>query len=92
MPIEVPPDEVRAALASGFIVAIVTVGLSSGGDFLVRYLNGLADVTSLIVLGSMASAVLAAMLWIFSALFGIGLERQRTRRRTGDQTRSLFER
>ena len=91
MPIEVPPDEVRAALASGFIVAIVTVGLSSGGDFLVRYLNGLADVTSLIVLGSMASAVLAAMLWIFSALFGIGLERQRTRRRSGEPTRNLFE-
>jgi hypothetical protein len=91
MPIEVPPDEVRAAIASGFIVAILTAGLSTGGDFLVRYLYGLPDVTSLLVLGSMASAVLAAMLWIFSALFGIGLERQRTRRRTGDQTRSLFE-
>jgi hypothetical protein len=31
------------------------------------------------------------MLWIFSALFGIRLERQRTRRQTGDPTRSLFE-
>ena len=91
MPIEVPPDEVRAAIASGFIVAILTAGLSTGGDFLVRYLSGLPDVTSLLVLGSMASAVLAAVLWIFSALFGIGLERQRTRRRTGDPTRSLFE-
>jgi hypothetical protein len=91
MPIEVPPDEVRAAIASGFIVAILTAGLSTGGDFLVRYLYGFPDVTSLLVLGSMASAVLAAVLWIFSALFGIGLERQRTRRQTGDPTRSLFE-
>jgi hypothetical protein len=91
MSIEVPPDEVRAAIASGFIVAILTAGLSTGGDFLVRYLYGFPDVTSLLVLGSMASAVLAAVLWIFSALFGIGLERQRTRRRTGDPTRSLFE-
>jgi hypothetical protein len=91
MPIEVPPDEVRAAITSGFVVAILTVGLSTGGDFLVRYLYGLPNVTSLLVLGSMASAVLAAMLWIFSALFGIGLERQRTRRRTGEPTRSLFE-
>jgi hypothetical protein len=91
MPVEVPPDEVRAAITSGFIVAILTAGLSIGGDFLVRFLSGLPDVTSLFVLGSMASAVLAAVLWIFSALFGIGLERQRTRRRTGDPTRSLFE-
>jgi hypothetical protein len=91
MPIEVPPDEVRAAIASGFIVAILTAGLSTGGDFLVRYLYGLPDVTSLLVLGSMVSAVLAAMLWIFSALFGIWLERQRPRRRTGDPTRSLFD-
>jgi hypothetical protein len=91
MPIEVPPDEVRAAITSGFVVAILTVGLSTGGDFLVRYLYGLPDVTSLLMLGSMASAVLAAMLWIFSALFGIRLERQRTRRRTGEPTRSLFE-
>ena len=91
MPIEVPPDEVRAAIASGFIVAILTVGLSIGGDFLVRFLYGLPDVTSLFVLGSLLSAVLAAMLWIFSALFGIRLERQRTRRQTGDPTRSLFE-
>jgi UPF0716 family protein affecting phage T7 exclusion len=72
-------------------VAILTVGLSIGGDFLVRFLYGLPDVTSLFVLGSLLSAVLAAMLWIFSALFGIGLERQRTRRQTGDPTRSLFE-
>src|ERR687890_424702 len=92
MPVEVPPDEVRAAITSGFIVAILTAGLSIGGDFLVRFLSGLPDVTSLLVWGSMASAVLAAMLWIFSALFGIMLERQRTRRRTGDPTRSLFER
>ena len=91
MPIEVPPDEVRAAIASGFIVAILTVGLSIGGDFLVRFLYGLPDVTSLFVLGSLLSAVLAAMLWIFSALFGIRLERHRTRRQTGDPTRSLFE-
>jgi hypothetical protein len=87
MPIVAPPDEVRAAITSGFVVAILTAGLSTGGDFLVRYLSGLPDVTSLLVLGSMASAVLAAMLWIFSALFGIGLERQRTRRRTGEPTR-----
>jgi uncharacterized membrane protein YciS (DUF1049 family) len=91
MPIEVPPDEVRAAIASGFIVAILTAGLSIGGDFLVRFLYGLPDVTWLFVLGSLLSAVLAAVLWIFSALFGIRLERQRTRRRTGDPTRSLFE-
>ena len=92
MPIEVPPDEVRAAITSGFIVATLTAGLSIGGDFLVRFLYGLPDVTSLFVLGSMASAVLAAVLWIFSALFGIRLDRQRTRRQTGDPTRSLFER
>jgi hypothetical protein len=75
MPIEVPPDEVRAAIASGFRVAILTAGLSAGGDFLVRYLGELPDVISpLLVLGLMVSAVFAAMLWIFSTLFGIGLE------------------
>src|SRR5918994_953026 len=78
MPVELPPDGVRAEIASGFRVAILTAGLSAGGDFLVRYLCELPDVISpLLVLGSMASAVFAAMLWIFSALFGIGLERQR---------------
>jgi hypothetical protein len=88
MPAEVPPDEVRAAIASGFGVAILTAGLSAGGNFLVRYLYELPDVISpLLVLGSMVSAVFAAMLWIFSALFGIGLERQRMRRRTGEPTR-----
>jgi hypothetical protein len=86
MPVEVPPDEVRAAIASGFRVAILTAGLSAGGDFLVRYLYELPDViSSLLVLGSMVSAVFAAMLWISSALFGIGLERQRTRRRSGER-------
>jgi hypothetical protein len=86
----VAPDEVRAAIASGFRVAIVTAGLSAGGDFLVRYLYELPDVISpLLVWVSMVSAVLAAMLWIFSALFGIGLERQRTRRRNGEPTRKL---
>jgi hypothetical protein len=90
MPVEVPPDEVRAAIASGFKVAILTAGLSAGGNFLVRYLYGLPDVISpLLVLGSLVSAVLAAMLWIFSALFGIGLERQRARRRNGEPTRRL---
>jgi hypothetical protein len=89
MPVEAPPDEVRAAIASGFMVAILTAGLSAGGDFLVRYLYGLPDVTSLLVLGSMASAVFAAMLWIFSALFGIGLEWQRARRRNGELTSRL---
>lgn len=96
MPAEVPPDEVRAAIASGFRVAILTAGLSAGGDFLVRYLYELPDVVSpldvispLLVLGSMVSAVFAAMLWIFSALFGIGLERQRMRRRSGEPTRRL---
>ncbi len=90
LPVEVPPDEVRAAIASGFRVAILTVGLSAGGDFLIRYLYELPDVVSpldvispLLVLGSMVSAVFAAMLWIFSALFGIGLERQRAPRRNG---------
>ena len=90
MPVEVPPDEVRAAIMSGFKVAILTAGLSAGGDFLVRYLFDLPDVISpLLVLGSMVSAVFAAMLWIFSALFGIELERQRTRWRTGEPTRRL---
>ena len=95
-PTEVPPDEVRAAIASGLRVALLTAGFSVGGDFLVRYLYELTDVISsldvispLLVLGSMVSAVLAAMLWIFSALFGIGLERQRMRRRTGEPTRRL---
>src|SRR5215211_1402959 len=88
MPVEVPPDEVRAAIASGFRVAILTAGVSAGGDFLVRFLSNLPDVISpLLVLGSMLSAVLAAMLWIFSALFGIGLERQRMRRQSGEPTR-----
>jgi hypothetical protein len=88
MPVKVPPDEVRAAIASGFRVAILTAGLSAGGDFLVRYLYGLPEVISpLLVWGSMVSAVLAAMLWIFSALFGIGLERQRAPRRNGEPTR-----
>jgi hypothetical protein len=90
MPVEVPPDEVRAAIASGFRVAILTAGLSAGGDFLVRFLYELPDVISpFLVLGSMVNAVFAAMLWIFSALFGIGLERQRTRRRSGESTRRL---
>ena len=90
MPVEVPPDEVRAAIMSGFKVAILTAGLSAGGVFLVRYLYELPDVISpLLVLGSMVSAVFAAMLWIFSALFGIELERQRTRWRTGEPTRRL---
>src|SRR5215208_2666320 len=90
MPVEVPPDEVRAAIASGFKVAIVTAGLSAGGDFLIRYLYELPDVISpLLVLGSMVSAVLAAMLWISSALFGIGLEQHRTRRRNSEPTRKL---
>jgi hypothetical protein len=89
VPVEVSPDEVRAAIASGFRVAILTAGLSAGGDFLVRYLYGLPDVTALLVLGSMASAVFAAMLWTFSALLGIGLERQRTRRRAGEPSRRL---
>ena len=90
MPVEVPPDDVRAAIASGFRVAIVTAGLSAGGNFFVRYLYGLPEVISpLLVWGSMVSAVFAAMLWIFSALFGIGLERQRTRRRSGESTRRL---
>jgi len=81
VPVEVPPDEVRAVIASGSKVAILTAGLAAGGDFLIRYLYELPDVISpLLVLGSLVSAVLAAMLWIFSALFGIGLERQRTRR------------
>jgi hypothetical protein len=75
---------------SGFKVAILTAGLSAGGVFLVRYLYELPDVISpLLVLGSMVSAVFAAMLWIFSALFGIELERQRTRGRTGEPTRRL---
>ena len=88
MPIEVPPDDVRAAIASGFRVAILTAVLAAGGDFLIRYLYELPDVISpLLVLGSMASAVLAAMMWIFSALFGIGLEQRRTRRRNGEPTR-----
>jgi hypothetical protein len=88
MSIEVPPDEVRAAIASGFIVAILTAGLSTGGDFLVRYLYGLPELISpLLVLGSVVSAVFAAMLWIFSALFGIGLERQRALRGNGEPTR-----
>jgi hypothetical protein len=88
MQVEVPPDEVRAAIASGFRVAILTAGLSAGGDFLVRYLYGLPEVISpLLVWGSIISAVLAAMLWIFSALFGIGLERQRAPRRNGEPTR-----
>src|SRR5215208_6199909 len=90
MPVEVPPDDVRAAIASGFRVAILTAGLSAGGDFLVRFLFNLPDVISpLLVLGSMVSTVFAAMLWIFSALFGIGLERQRTRRQSGEPTRRL---
>jgi hypothetical protein len=90
MPVEVPPDEVRAVIASGFRVAILTAGLSAGGDFLVRYLYEVPDVFSpLLVLGSMVSAVFAAMLWIFSALFGIGLEQQRRRRRGGEPTRRL---
>jgi hypothetical protein len=96
MPAEVPPDEVRAAVASGFRVAILTAGVSAVGNFLVRYLYELPDVVSpldivspLLVLGSMVSAVFAAMLWIFSALFGIGLERQRMRRRNGEPTRRL---
>ncbi|MCD6054009.1 MAG: hypothetical protein K0Q96_1201 [Rubrobacteraceae bacterium] len=90
MPVEVPPDDVRAAIMSGFKVAILTAGLSAGGDFLVRYLFDLPDVISpLLVLGSMVSAVFAAMLWISSALFGIELERQRTRWRTGEPTRKL---
>jgi hypothetical protein len=88
MPVEVPPDEVRAAIASGFRVAILTAGLSAGGDFLVRYLYGLPELISpLLVLGSVVSAVFAAMLWIFSALFGIGLERQRAPRGNGEPTR-----
>ncbi len=90
VPVEVPPDEVRAVIASGFSVAILTAGLSAGGDFLIRYLYELPDVISpLLVLGSVVSAVFAAMLWIFSALFGIELERQRTRRRSGELTRRL---
>src|SRR5215216_330215 len=90
MPVEVPPDDVRAAIASGFRVAILTAGLSAGGDFLVRFLFNLPDVISPPrVLGSMVSTVFAAMLWIFSALFGIGLERQRTRRQSGEPTRRL---
>jgi hypothetical protein len=96
MPVEVPPDEVRAAIASGIRVAILTAGLSAGGNFLVRYLYEYPDLISpldvispLLVLGSMVSAVLAAMLWIFSALFGIGLERQRMRRQNGGPTRRL---
>jgi len=97
MPTEVPPsDEVRAAIASGFRVAILTAGLSAGGNFLVRYLYELPDIVSpldvispLLVLGSMVSAIFAAMLWIFSALFGIGLVRQRMRRRSGESTRRL---
>jgi hypothetical protein len=88
MPAEEPPDEVRAAIANGFRVALLTAGLSASGDFLIRYLYELRDVISpLLVLGSLVSAVLAAMLWIFSALFGIGLEQQRTRRRSGEPTR-----
>jgi hypothetical protein len=88
MPVEVPPDEVRAAIASGFRVAILTAGVSAGGDFLVRYLYGLPELISpLLVLGSVVSAVFAAMLWIFSALFGIGLERQRAPRGNGEPTR-----
>ena len=90
MPVELPPDEVRAAIASGFRVAILTAGVSAGGGFLVRYLYGLPEVISpLLVWGSMVSAVFAAMLWIFSALFGIGLERQRAPRRNGEPTRRL---
>jgi len=90
MPVEVSPDEVRAAIVSGFRVAILTAGLSAGGDFLVRYLYELPGVISpLLVLGSMVSAVFAAMQWIFSSLLGIGLERQRTRRRTGEPSRRL---
>jgi len=66
------------------------MGITAGGDFLVRYLYELPDVISpLLVLGSMVSAVFAAMLWIFSALFGIGLEQQRRRRRSGEPTRRL---
>jgi hypothetical protein len=88
MPVTVPPDEVRAAIASGFRVAILTAGVSAGGDFLVRYLYGLPELISpLLVLGSVVSAVFAAMLWIFSALFGIGLERQRAPRGNGEPTR-----
>ena len=96
MPVEVPPDEIRAAIASGIRVAILTAGLAAGGNFLVRYLYEYPDlispldvITPLLVSGSMVSAVFAAMLWIFSALFGIGLERQRTRRRSGEPTRRL---
>jgi hypothetical protein len=88
MPVEVPPDDVRAAIASGFRVAILTAGLSAGGNFFVRYLYGLPEVISpLLVWGSMVSAVFAAMLWIFSALFGIGLEQQRAPRRNVEPTR-----
>ncbi len=88
MPVEVPPDDVRAAIASGFRVAILTAGVSAGGDFLVRYLYGLPELISpLLVLASVVSAVFAAMLWIFSALFGIGLERQRAPRGNGEPTR-----
>jgi hypothetical protein len=90
MPVEVPQDDVRAAIASGFRVAILTAGLSAGGDFIVRYLYERPDVISpLLVLGSIVSAVFAAMLWIFSALLGIGLERQRTRQRSGEPPRRL---
>jgi hypothetical protein len=90
MPAEVPPDDVRAAIASGFGVAILTAGLSAGGNLFLRYLYEFPDVTSpLLVLGSMVSAVFAAILWIFSALFSIGLERQRMRRRHGESTRRL---
>jgi hypothetical protein len=88
IPVEVQPDDVRAAIASGFRVAILTAGLAAGGDFLVRYLYGLPEVIfPLLVLGSGFSAVFAAMLWLFSALFGIGLERQRAPRRNGEPTR-----
>ena len=90
MQVDVPPDEVRAVIASGFRVAILTAVLAAGGDFLIRYLYELPEIISpLLVLGSMVSAVLAAMLWIFSALFGIGLEQWRTRRRNGEPTRRL---
>jgi hypothetical protein len=90
MPVEGPPDEVRAAIASGVRVALLTAGLSAGGDFLVRYLYEHPDVISpLLVLASMVSAVFAAMLWIFSSLLGIGLERQRSRRRSGEPNRRL---
>ena len=91
MPIEeVPPDDVRVAIASGFRVAILTALLAGGGELLIGYLYELPQVISpVLVLGSMVSAVLAAMLWIISALLGIGLEQRRWRRRHGEPTRRL---